>query len=436
MFKDDAAGIDNRVCESCLQSKPLTDYMKRGEKSGDGAYSHSICKACRRKATLKAYRESGKAGECFKRWREKPGSRKKANESSMQWQKNNPEKARAIQRRTRKKNKEKAHAITNKWRSSFALYESYGEILSPYEEIENRAGYVFVKCAYCGRWMQPTNKMVGSRVGAISGRIQGESRFYCSDNCKKACPTYNQKLYYKGQSVKSSSREVMPELRQLALSRDEYKCQDCGENGECDQLHVHHIKPVADDPIESADLDNVVTLCRICHTKAHNIPGCGFMDLSCKVLTRDLLLSKEFRFLSAEDLEQPVDEYVGKVYGKITVVERNFEHEKSRPSHGSRYYICKCECGGQKTIAIQKLKSGHTRSCGCEKHVKINPGEKYGMFTALEPTDRKVGTSQSRHYLCQCECGNVLPVSVSNLKSGKKYSCGCTKMPRKTTVNT
>ena len=426
MFKYDTVAADEKVCGNCGEHKPLVDYLLPGHKVKDGIYGHSVCKPCRRKDTLKKY-NSLKGKNAGKKWRSNPENRKKANRKSIDWAKNNPEKARSIQKRTREKNKGRVSSSLAKWRSSFALYESYGEKLSLYEEVEKRGGYIFAKCAYCGRWMQPTNKMIGSRIAAINGVVQGESRFYCSDNCKKACPTFNQKLYYKGQSVKSSSREVMPELRQLALARDEYKCQDCGENGECDQLHVHHIKPVADDPIESADLDNVVTLCKTCHTKAHNIPGCGFMDLSCEVLTRDLLLSKEFRFLSAEDLDQSVDGYVGKVYGKITVVERDFEHEKSRRRHGSRYYVCKCECGGQKTIAIQKLKSGHTRSCGCKKYVQINPGAKFGMLTAIAVTDQKVGRSQSRHYLCRCECGKELPIPSSSLKSGNRFSCGCTK---------
>ncbi len=423
-----------RECQNCKELKPLTDYMKRGERANLGVYSHIVCKTCRRKSSIQRYGNSEKGKACSDRWRSKKENGEKANKNSVMWQKNNPDKVSAIRERTIKKNKDKISKKLKSWRREYALFDSYGEKLSLYEEsIENRNGYLFVRCTYCDKWMQPTNQMIGARLGVLYGHMQGESRFYCSDNCKKACPVFNQKLYYKGQSVKSSSREVMPELRKMALLRDGHRCQDCGENGECDQLHVHHIKPVADDPIESADLDNVVTLCKQCHIQVHRVPGCGFLELSCKALIKDKLLSRKFRFISAEDLETEQDEYVGKSYGKVTVLKRDFEYEEKKKKQGSRYYFCKCECGKQKTIAIQKLKTGHTRSCGCEKYVQVSPGDKCGILTAIEPTDQKVGRSMSRHYLCKCECGNVIPVSVSLIKSKSKYSCGCKIRPHKET---
>lgn len=52
------------------------------------------------------------------------------------------------------------------------------------------------------------------------------------------------------------------------------------------------------------------------------------------------------------------DKYIGKVYGRITLVER--EDVK-----GSRKYIGLCECGNLKSYYLGNLKSGRTKSCGC-----------------------------------------------------------------------
>lgn len=54
------------------------------------------------------------------------------------------------------------------------------------------------------------------------------------------------------------------------------------------------------------------------------------------------------------------DTLIGKKYGRLTVLE--FSHtNKNRKS----FYKCLCECGNYTVVDDQKLKSGHTSSCGC-----------------------------------------------------------------------
>jgi len=58
--------------------------------------------------------------------------------------------------------------------------------------------------------------------------------------------------------------------RKSALERDNYTCQHCGTQ---DDLQVHHIDGNGmTSPRESRnnDLDNLITLCRRCHTKEHH----------------------------------------------------------------------------------------------------------------------------------------------------------------------
>ena len=142
-----------------------------------------------------------------------------------------------------------------------------------------------VKCAYCGKWFIPTITRVRNRIAALNmdndGRRCGESRFYCSNNCKKSCPTFGQHKYPK-EFKPATSREVQPELRQLVLERDDYTCQKCGKTVDEIQIHCHHIDPVSQNPIESADIDNCITFCKDCHKWVHKQSGCKYHELRCE----------------------------------------------------------------------------------------------------------------------------------------------------------
>lgn len=70
-------------------------------------------------------------------------------------------------------------------------------------------------------------------------------------------------------------------LREQALIRDHYECQQClklMEMGKMIRPHratmVHHIKPRELFPALELDLDNLVSLCDSCHNREH--PERGF----------------------------------------------------------------------------------------------------------------------------------------------------------------
>lgn len=74
------------------------------------------------------------------------------------------------------------------------------------------------------------------------------------------------------------SREVYPDLRKLVFARDSYKCQICNSEN---KIQCHHIKPSVKNPIEDADMDNCITLCKECHKKIHSKEGCKYHQLRC-----------------------------------------------------------------------------------------------------------------------------------------------------------
>ena len=164
-----------------------------------------------------------------------------------------------------------------------ALYDNYKDRLGPYEEIRRKIDteLLEVKCAYCGRWFVPTYTEVIIRLRAINRLNCGEGRLYCSENCKQACPTYRRVKYPKG-FKHTSSREVSTYLRQLVLERDNWTCQICGKTVAEIQLHVHHMDPVAQNPMLQNDVDSCITLCKDCHKMVHMQYGCRYVVLQCK----------------------------------------------------------------------------------------------------------------------------------------------------------
>ena len=57
---------------------------------------------------------------------------------------------------------------------------------------------------------------------------------------------------------------------------------------------------------------------------------------------------------------QKTIDLIGKKFGKLIVVKREY------PNRGKQsIYLCKCDCGTEKIIRGNNLKSGGTKSCGC-----------------------------------------------------------------------
>lgn len=169
------------------------------------------------------------------------------------------------------------------YRKSNALFKIYSKQLEKFEEIRQYhedLELLEVKCAYCGKWMLPTVLQVKNRIQTFNGTTYGENRFYCSENCKKSCPIFNQVLWPKG-FKKATLREVVPLLRQLVLERDNYICQKCGATTEIAQLHVHHEKSYTLNKIMANDPDNCITFCKECHKFVHSQEGCTYNDLKC-----------------------------------------------------------------------------------------------------------------------------------------------------------
>jgi len=105
--------------------------------------------------------------------------------------------------------------------------------------------------------------------------------------------------------------------------------------------------------------------------------------------------------------------------------------------NGKINWKCICDCGKETIVSTSKLRSGHTKSCGCMRHNspknKIDlSGKKFGRLTVLEPSSPHItsGGANIAMWKCQCDCGKFVNVSSQKLRKGTTISCGCLKGER------
>lgn len=183
-----------------------------------------------------------------------------------------------------KKNNKRGGKNNSNWKGgvkklNIPLYNTYAHKISWCEEVRkdpDNPEYLQVRCTEsgCRRWFRPATRQVIDRIAAIE--LIGGVNFYCSKECKQNCSIYRRVKYPKGLRV-DYSREVQPELAELVFERDEYECQRCGSKK---NLECHHYESIYQNPIESADVDMCITLCKKCHKLAHKDIGCRYVDLT------------------------------------------------------------------------------------------------------------------------------------------------------------
>lgn len=110
---------------------------------------------------------------------------------------------------------------------------------------------------------------------------------------------------------------------------------------------------------------------------------------------------------------------VGRRFGKLVVLSR--DGTKGR----SKTWNCKCDCGGEKVVTTNHLTTGNTTSCGCKSTIaKTLIGERFGDLEVIKDSGKRE-KGGARIYECKCDCGNITYSSVSNLRSGRHKTCGC-----------
>ena len=110
----------------------------------------------------------------------------------------------------------------------------------------------------------------------------------------------------------------------------------------------------------------------------------------------------------------------GNRYGLLTVLSKT-DHVRSSNGYTIVAYLCRCDCGKEKTVIESHLINGHARSCGC----LVGHSFKNMRFGKLKVLSLAAHMGSMRYWKCKCDCGNETVVSQDDLFWGSAISCGC-----------
>ena len=119
----------------------------------------------------------------------------------------------------------------------------------------------------------------------------------------------------------------------------------------------------------------------------------------------------------------------GRKFGRLTVAQDLGTRDTRGCKR--RYWLCQCECGNMKEALAYELKSGHVQSCGCLKRdnaaAALNnlKGQQFGLWTVVNRSETK--RSDGAYWICKCDCGTERTIRGGILVQGKTKSCGCDK---------
>lgn len=110
---------------------------------------------------------------------------------------------------------------------------------------------------------------------------------------------------------------------------------------------------------------------------------------------------------------------IGNKYNSWTII-----GIKKNPYSGKTQYVCKCECGIEKSLFLHPLVSNKSKKCRyCHfenlRKYKIKIGDKFGKWLVL----KKIKISSQIKNVCKCECNIESIISNIDLVKGKSTRC-------------
>lgn len=66
----------------------------------------------------------------------------------------------------------------------------------------------------------------------------------------------------------------------------------------------------------------------------------------------------------------------GQKFGKLTVIKRDTDKSKINETNKT-LWLCECECGNEVTVTRTNLMTGNTKSCGCYNIEQLQSRGKY-----------------------------------------------------------
>ena len=121
-----------------------------------------------------------------------------------------------------------------------------------------------------------------------------------------------------------------------------------------------------------------------------------------------------------------VDDMTGQRFGLWTVLRR--DTSKSTTSKRGARWICRCDCGTEKSVLGYALRTGRSISCGCttgKKNIIDLTGQRFGKLLVIGQDMETPNNGKGARWICKCDCGNTVSVLSGRLRSGQTQSCGC-----------
>lgn len=102
----------------------------------------------------------------------------------------------------------------------------------------------------------------------------------------------------------------------------------------------------------------------------------------------------------------------GQKFGMLTAIEPTDQRKDKKI-----VWQCRCDCGREVFVTAKELRAGKTQTCG--KHGREDlTGQRFGRLTALYLLEEIRGRNACWH--CRCDCGNEIDVPTRYLKIGDK----------------
>ncbi len=102
--------------------------------------------------------------------------------------------------------------------------------------------------------------------------------------------------------------------------------------------------------------------------------------------------------------------------------------KKQKPT---KYLICQCNCGRQKTINAYAFLKGKSAACKCQisKHSRDITGKVFGYWTVLKFIEsKKYKGPVTTFWECKCKCGTIKVIPNHALtRKDRIRSCGCSR---------
>jgi hypothetical protein len=99
-----------------------------------------------------------------------------------------------------------------------------------------------------------------------------------------------------------------------------------------------------------------------------------------------------------------------------------FVLDKAEKSKSNKtQWLCECDCGTQKVVTSNSLRTCNSTSCGCN-HAPNLVDKEFGELKVLRLDESKV--KGRRYWICKCSCENEVSISTYHLRNNIVSSCG------------